>query len=374
MRDPENEAYDAGYDRGRRDAEARFDGAHAALVGRLKTAEAMRDALLKAASEAEECRAPSPIVFAAPPSGRVPEEPLPPGAMFCCNCQGHGWWFENDPLFARQSAYLVAARPPALVGDEASEIARDDREAVERIGTLCALAGFDNPDGTAVGAVLVVLDEVKRLQVRLDAAPRLAEVDRLAAEMAKQASLGHTQYCVGVHVLEGGETVPEWMPWPDAFARLLALLGPAPNYTNIFARVLATYRALAASQQEVTRLTSENKQTAGDYVGACEEVGRLRASLATAEFERDRAKCDAQGFMNEIVKNVPILQELRAKLADAQGDTEILEWIMAEGHGCAPRADGSWAAWDKRDPHEYRGDTFRAAITAAITRNQEASS
>ncbi len=69
--DAESEAYDAGYSRGRHEAEARFDGEHAALIGRLKTAEAMRDALLKAASEAEETRPPSPIVLCASlPSGR----------------------------------------------------------------------------------------------------------------------------------------------------------------------------------------------------------------------------------------------------------------------------------------------------------------
>jgi hypothetical protein len=48
----------------------------------------------------------------------------------------------------------------------------------------------------------------------------------LEAEMAKQASYGHKEFCVGVH--------PEtdlyvWRPWTEAFAKLRAVSLPAPT-------------------------------------------------------------------------------------------------------------------------------------------------
>jgi hypothetical protein len=54
----------------------------------------------------------------------------------------------------------------------------------------------------------------------------------LEAEMVKQASLGHTQFMVGVHewMGEGDEVIQgqeEWIPWADAFAKLLAGRSPA---------------------------------------------------------------------------------------------------------------------------------------------------
>lgn len=57
----------------------------------------------------------------------------------------------------------------------------------------------------------------------------LAEISRLRAdrpskelisEMAKQASLGHKRFCVGVHEHEGGELEYEWINWTDAFRRI----------------------------------------------------------------------------------------------------------------------------------------------------------
>jgi hypothetical protein len=62
----------------------------------------------------------------------------------------------------------------------------------------------------------------------------------LEAEMVKQASLGHTQFMVGVHewMGEGDEVIQgqeEWIPWADAFAKLLAGRSPAevpPNWPD----------------------------------------------------------------------------------------------------------------------------------------------
>ena len=54
-----------------------------------------------------------------------------------------------------------------------------------------------------------------------------AEWDDFAAEMAKQAELGHTCFCIGVH--DGGFS--EWISWPKAFARL-AQLNASPTDTE----------------------------------------------------------------------------------------------------------------------------------------------
>lgn len=48
----------------------------------------------------------------------------------------------------------------------------------------------------------------------------------LAAEMAKQAALGHKQFCIGAHEHEGGEYEYEWIDWQEAFEKLAAEARP----------------------------------------------------------------------------------------------------------------------------------------------------
>ena len=55
----------------------------------------------------------------------------------------------------------------------------------------------------------------------------------LLAEMAKQASLGHKRFCVGIHEHEGGELEYEWIDWTDAFASLKADLLTAEEAEHI---------------------------------------------------------------------------------------------------------------------------------------------
>ena len=64
---------------------------------------------------------------------------------------------------------------------------------------------------------------------RRPAPPEHADRDALIGEMAKQASLGHRQYCLGIHILEGGEQVPEWVEWTEAFAILTAGFARTPE-------------------------------------------------------------------------------------------------------------------------------------------------
>lgn len=47
--------------------------------------------------------------------------------------------------------------------------------------------------------------------------------NELSKEMAKQANLGHTQFCIGVHDWEdefGYRVEEEWIAWDDAFKLL----------------------------------------------------------------------------------------------------------------------------------------------------------
>ncbi|MFA6165402.1 MAG: hypothetical protein WC700_02215 [Gemmatimonadaceae bacterium] len=50
--------------------------------------------------------------------------------------------------------------------------------------------------------------------------------------------------------------------------------------------------------------------------------GRLTAALGSAEFDRDRAKCDAQGFLDTIMQDTLQMQELRVQLATAQEERD----------------------------------------------------
>lgn len=77
-------------------------------------------------------------------------------------------------------------------------------------------------------------------------------LSELATEMAKQASLGHTQFCVGVHTYPDGFLGAtfeheEWISWPDAFARLAAITAvppPSPDTAPSDQQDAARWRAL----------------------------------------------------------------------------------------------------------------------------------
>lgn len=126
---------------------------------------------------------------------------------------------------------------PAEPTSEQDEIAREDREAVERIGQICALAGFANPDGTAVGAVRTVLAEVKRLQasaplpsgeptreaVATDASLRdcCADVIREAeGTVGERVAIGRLKYALSAVPPAGG---PNWRDELYALAGLECL-------------------------------------------------------------------------------------------------------------------------------------------------------
>lgn len=49
-----------------------------------------------------------------------------------------------------------------------------------------------------------------------------SELRTLMAEMAKQASLGHKRFCVGIHDYGHLGVEEEWIDWPEAFQRLAA--------------------------------------------------------------------------------------------------------------------------------------------------------
>lgn len=49
------------------------------------------------------------------------------------------------------------------------------------------------------------------------------KLSALAAEMAKQASLGHEQFCLGVHTHDNGELEEEWIDWSEAFEKLAVI-------------------------------------------------------------------------------------------------------------------------------------------------------
>lgn len=46
------------------------------------------------------------------------------------------------------------------------------------------------------------------------------ELRPLISEMAKQASLGHKRFCVGMHQHDSGEVEEEWIDWSEAFRRI----------------------------------------------------------------------------------------------------------------------------------------------------------
>ena len=53
--------------------------------------------------------------------------------------------------------------------------------------------------------------------------------EELMREMAKQAALGHKQFCVGVHEMDGHAPQAEWVEWTEAFADLAAALAASPT-------------------------------------------------------------------------------------------------------------------------------------------------
>jgi len=56
-----------------------------------------------------------------------------------------------------------------------------------------------------------------------------AVTEELMREMAKQAALGHKQFCVGVHEMDGHAPQAEWVEWTEAFADLAAALAASPT-------------------------------------------------------------------------------------------------------------------------------------------------
>ena len=91
--------------------------------------------------------------------------------------------------------------------------------------------------------------------------------------------------------------------------------------TNRYARILATYHALAASQQEVETL---RMQLAACGVAAMQDTEASRADRIT----RDSPYWTAS--YGDVCRQVDALIEARAQLAAAREDSARLDWLDAQ--------------------------------------------
>lgn len=86
----------------------------------------------------------------------------------------------------------------------------------------------------------------------------------LAGEMAKQASLGHTRYCVGIHTHDDGQVEEEWIEWSEAFARLRAEERARVRAAHAWALVVAEASVMLARPEA---FSDEVRQNYADRLG-----------------------------------------------------------------------------------------------------------